>query len=186
MKAVLVGIVAGLASVGSFAPAVVRADAVYLSLKVNGVDLRGELGQDQFSRDGSIPCLYFEQGVQAAREAGTSLVVGRRQYSPLVIRKRIDRTSPLLMKALVDNAVVDAVFRFVRPNPKGDGTQLHYYTVAIRQGRLGSVKQISPDALDRQSAGLPQFEEITLVFQQIAWTYMDGGISMSDTWSAAR
>lgn len=39
-----------------------------------------------------------EYRVLTAREAGSGMATGRRQYEPLVIRKRIDKSSPLLAK----------------------------------------------------------------------------------------
>ncbi len=98
------------------------AETVHLYLKANGKDVKGESTQTSLGREGSIECIEYDQGVQTAREAATGMVTGRRQYAPLRIVKRIDRSSPLLMKALTGNEKIDGAFKFFRPNPNGDGT----------------------------------------------------------------
>ena len=80
------------------------------------------------------------------------MATGRRQYQPLMIRKRIDKSSPLIAKALTENQVIEGQFKFFRPNPSGDGTTEQFYTVEIKQGRVASIKQINPDTIQPASS----------------------------------
>jgi len=162
------------------------AETVHLYLKANGADIKGESSQESLGRKDSIECLYYEQKVITAREAGSGMATGRRQYEPLLIRKRIDKSSPLLVKALVENQKIDAAFKFFRPNPKGDGTTQQFYTVEIKDGRVASMKQMVPDTIVPASSTEPPLEEITFVFHTIKWTFTDGGVSHEDAWSANR
>jgi type VI secretion system secreted protein Hcp len=162
------------------------AETVHLYLKANGTDIKGESTQVSLGRDGSIECVYYEQGVITAREAGSGLATGRRQYQPLLIRKRIDKSSPLLMKALTENQVVEATFKFFRPNPTGDGTTEQFYTVNFKQGRINTIKQLVPDTIVPATSKDPALEELTFVFHTIGWTYTNGGVTHEDSWSAQR
>ena len=162
------------------------AETVHLYLKANGTDIKGDSTQTSLGREDSIECLFYEQGVVTAREAGTGMATGRRQYAPMLIRKRIDRSSPLLMKAMADNQAIDATFKFFRPNPMGDGTTEQFYTVDIKKGRIASVRQYVPDTLVPASSTEPPLEEVTFVFHTIAWTFSDGGVTHEDTWSGNR
>jgi type VI secretion system secreted protein Hcp len=162
------------------------AETVHLYLKANGADIKGESTQVSLGRQDSIECVYYEQKVITAREAGSGMATGRRQYEPLLVRKRIDKSSPLIMKALVENAKIDGTFKFFRPSPKGDGTTQQFYTVAIKDGRVASMKQTVPDTIVPVSSADPPLEEITFVFHTISWTYTDGGVSHEDTWSGNR
>src|SRR5689334_16703250 len=110
------------------------AETTHLYLKANGQDIQGESTQHSLGRENSIECLYYEQSVQTAREASSGMATGRRQYNPLIIRKRIDKSTPLIAKALRNNSVIEATWKFFRPNPTGDGTTEQYYTVAIKNG----------------------------------------------------
>ena len=162
------------------------AETVHCYLKASGAEIKGDSTQTSLGREGSIECVYYEQAVKTAREAGSGMATGRRQYEPLLIRKRIDKSTPLLCKALVENQVIEAKFKFFRPNPTGDGTTEQFYTVEIKQGRIASQKQIVPDTIVPATATDPALEEITFVFHTISWTYTNGGVTHEDTWSANR
>lgn len=159
------------------------AETVHLYLKANGKEIKGESTQKTLGREDSIECVSYEQGVTSAREAGTGMVVGRRQYTPLNITKRIDKSSPLLMKALVNNEKIDATFKFFRPNPIGDGTTEQFYTVVLKEGHIASVRQVVPETLNAGSASLPPLEQVAFVFKTISWTYTNGGVTHEDSWS---
>lgn len=150
-------------------------NSTWMTLRINGTQIEG----DSAIRKGEIELLSFSQSVTTAREAGSGLATGRRQYQPLLIRKRIDKASPLLMKALTEGGVVDAQFGFVRPNPTGDGTEERFYEIAIRNARVVDI-QIVQDGFG------PPMEEVSFVFQRISWTYTNGGVTHEDTWSQQR
>ncbi len=168
----------------TFSPASQGAETVHLFLKLSGTDIKGESTQTSLGRADSIECLFYQQRIITAREAGSGLATGRRQYEPILIRKRIDKSSPLLLKGLRSNQQVDAVFRFYRPNPNGDGTTEQFYSVEIRQGRIASIRQYLPDTTIPATSQQPPLEEVTFVFGSITWTYTQGGITDTDSVSA--
>ena len=159
------------------------AETVHLFLKINGVEVHGETESNKPGAKDSIPCVFFDQSVTTARDTASGMTTGRRQYNPILIRKLIDKCSPLLFKALVDNQLVDAVFKFYRPNPVGDGTTEQYYTIEIKNGRIASMRNYLPDTITPSTANLPPLEEVTFVFHTISWTYTNGGVTHQDTWS---
>ncbi|MFZ0451662.1 MAG: type VI secretion system tube protein TssD, partial [Desulfatiglandaceae bacterium] len=108
---------------------------------------------------------------------------GERTYEPIRIRKRIDKSSPLLAKALCQNEEIEGEFRFYRPNPAGDGTTEQYYTIVIQKGTVASITRVSPDVIDPASASEPATEEVSFVFGYIRWTYVPDGVEHVDAWS---
>jgi type VI secretion system secreted protein Hcp len=156
------------------------AENVYLFLKSNGTDIHGESSQLSLGRENAIECVHFDHRVSAQQAAGSGMATGKRQYDPILIRKRIDKSSPLLAKALCNNEMIEAVFRFYPPNPVGDGTTEQFFTIEISGGRIASFRQYVPDTLVQDS--LPPLEEVTFVFHSISWTYSNGGISHEDSW----
>jgi len=162
------------------------AESVHLYLKANGQDIKGESTQESLGRKDSIECISYKQDVKTARETGSGMATGRRQYEPLLIRKRIDKSSPLIYKALVENTVIEGTFKFFRPNPSGDGTTEQFYTVVIKRGRVAAVDQTVRDVLDPASHNEPPIEEVAFVFHTISWTYTNGGVTHEDTWDANR
>jgi type VI secretion system secreted protein Hcp len=159
------------------------AETVHLYLKANGSDIQGESSQTSLDRENSIECTALLHEVVTAREAGSGRATGRRQYKPLMIRKRIDKASPLIAKALTKNEVIEGVFKFFRPNPTGDGTTEQFYTITIKEGRVASQKQYLPDTIVPATSTEPPLEEVTFVFGVISMAFTDGGIEHEDHWS---
>jgi hypothetical protein len=92
------------------------AETVHLYLKANGTDIKGESSRPPRSRG-----LDRVRLLRAGREDRPRGGLGHGDRSPAVraalIRKRIDKSSPLIAKALVENNVIEAEFKFFRPNP---------------------------------------------------------------------
>lgn len=159
------------------------AETVHLFLKTNGSGVEGDSSITSLGREGSIECLSFIDAVRTAREAGSGLATGRRSFEPLVIRKRIDQSSPILARSLCNNEVIEGEFRFYRPSPAGDGTTEHFFTVEIKNGRLSHIRRVSPDVIDPASASAPPTEEVGFLFHTIRWVYVPTGVEHEDNWS---
>lgn len=159
------------------------AETVHLYLKSNGEDVQGDSTQISLGRENSIECLSFCDSVRTAREKGSGMATGRRTFEPVLFRKRIDKASPILARSLCNNEVVEAVFKFFRPNPAGDGTTEHFFTVELGKGRIAHIRRISPDTIDPASATEPPTEEMGIVFHEITWTYESSGASHHDNWA---
>ncbi|MCA9911038.1 MAG: type VI secretion system tube protein Hcp [Anaerolineae bacterium] len=159
---------------------------VNLFLKANGVDIEGESTEMSLGREDSIECLYYTDSVQTVVAATTGRVRGRREYDPIVFRKRIDKSTPLLFKALCNNEVIEGTFKFFRPNPTGDGTTEHFFTVEIAEGRVSSIRRISPDILDPAAANRPMEEEVSISFASVIVRYENGGAEYRDQLRAVR
>lgn len=157
--------------------------SVHLFLKANSSDVEGESTIHSMDRENSIECLEFSDSVRTARERSTGMATGDRTYEPLRITKRIDKSSPLIAKALCNNEVIEGVFKFYRPTPVGDGTTQHFFTVEIAEGRVGGIYRHSPNVIDPAAAQAPPTEEVSFVFGKITWTYEDGGVMHEDHWS---
>jgi len=160
------------------------AQTVHLNLKLEKQgSVRGESSQDSLGRKDTIECIYYEHAVTTAREANTNVLTGRRQHAPILIRKQIDKSSPVLMQGLTTNErVTEGVFRFYRPSPAGDGSTEQFYTVTIKNANIASVKQVSPDTKDRSEVHAAPLEEVTFVFQDIEWRHETGKTSAADSW----
>jgi type VI secretion system secreted protein Hcp len=159
------------------------AETVHLFLKANGKDIKGDSLQKSLGRENSIECLEFSESVRTAREAGSGMATGRRQYEPLMIVKRLDKATPLLAKALCNNETIDGVFKFFRPNPAGDGTTEHFFTVSIKGGRIASQKLMLEANPKAEPVDDPPHEEVGFIFHTIEWTFTNGGVTHQDSWA---
>jgi type VI secretion system secreted protein Hcp len=153
------------------------AETVHLFLKVNGKPVKGESTIQTEGRADSIECLSYAQSVTAVTEGASSQVTGRRQFTPIKVTKRIDKSSPVLLKALGTNEKIEGTFKFYRPNPAGDGTTEQFYSVELEDGKISGISQTGTAGSDS-----PPLEEISFVFKTITWTYTNGGATHKDSW----
>lgn len=151
------------------------AETVHLYLKLNGVTIEGESSQTSLGRENSIEILSWSWGAEAPLRSGG--VVGRALMGEVKYVQRIDKSSPLLAKALVNNEVAEGIFKFFRPNLTGDGTTQQFFTFEGKQGRITSVNPWSPDTLNPATAAMPALYQFTMIFQRVIQTYEDGGIT---------
>ena len=145
------------------------AETVHLRLSANGNDIQGESTVTSLGREGTIECLSLEH--QFGGRSG-----GRRGPS-LVVTKRIDRATPLLMQAADANQEVVGTFRFYRPNPAGDGTTEQFFTITVRNARIVSVRHMVLDVLGQETSLAPPLEEVVFAYRTIEVEYTDGGIT---------
>ena len=162
------------------------AETVHLILKAAGSPIEGESTQTSLKREKTIECVQYKHSVKTQREGGSAHATGRRQYEELEIVKRIDRSTPLLMKALTENTELEATFMFYRPNPAGDGTTEQFYTVVLKKARISAIEQYSPDVFEPAKTPIPPFEKVRFVFGHINWTYTNGGVQHEDDWAASK
>ncbi|MEX0595898.1 MAG: type VI secretion system tube protein TssD [Candidatus Paceibacterota bacterium] len=129
---------------------------------------------------GSTEIVSYSHGITSPRDAATGQATGKRQHEPIVIRKEIDRATPLLLKALVDNNKIDAVeIKLYRPNPSGDGTLQNYFSIELENVRVSSISK----SQDPPEPSKP-LEEVSFTYQKITWTWVDGRVSAEDNWES--
>jgi len=92
---------------------------IYLTLKGQK---QGNIagGVTQKGREGTIAVQYLQSKIVSPRDAASGLPTGKRQHEPLVFRKAIDKSTPKLLSAMVNNEnLTNATFKFYRTNLNG-------------------------------------------------------------------
>ena len=144
----------------------------FVRLRIDGNDIEGESTIISMEREGTIECFGFEYDLTTPREEATGMLTGRRQHSPITIVKRVDKSTPLLYRALCNNEpVTSAQLRFFRPSPAGSGTEEHFYTILLERGYVSDITSVGRN-----------LEKVSFVFQDITWTYEIGGATHKDSW----
>jgi type VI secretion system secreted protein Hcp len=160
------------------------AEPVYAKIKINGQDIKGESTVTSLERADTIECTRLWWAVETPREGASAQITGRRLFRPLTITKRVDKSSPVLFKALCRNEKVDdALFMFFRANPTGNGEEQKYMTIELVDGYVTSLETVSEDATRSHSEQPTAMEDVKFVFKKITVTYTDGGITHTDSWS---
>jgi len=146
------------------------AQNVYLTLKADGVEIPGDSPVLSLEREGTIECTAVNQEMFLPEG-------GRLSAGPFKFIKRIDRSSPLLYKALERQEQIDATFRYFRPAPSGGGTEEHYYTIHLERGHISSIRHWFPNTVDPAAVSYPHTEEVSITFQTMTTTFEPVGVS---------
>ena len=153
-----------------------NADAVtlnaYAFLTVDGVALEGDptidtIGGEDVSTAIECPSAVYELYV------GPRGAVAR---TPVTIRKRVDKSSPLLAKALAQNQRVDGEIRFYQSDAD-TGLTARSYTLTITIGKVSAIRSWLPDRSDAETTDLPMLEEVSVVYQSLTVTDAASGTS---------
>jgi type VI secretion system secreted protein Hcp len=159
----------------------------YLKLKgqTQG-DIKGSVTQK--GKQGSILVTGAIHEVLSPRDPASGLPTGKRLHKPFVVHKPVDRSTPLLYAALVNNENLTLwELRFWRPKSSGSygvGVEQNHYTVKLTNAAIASIRFVMPSTLDPSNAGIPEYEEVSFTYQKIEWTWTDGGITAMDDWEA--
>lgn len=160
--------------------------ALNIHIWIRGTDqgeIRGDSTVTSMNREGTIEAFDLEHMVQVPTEA-SGRATGSRSHAPVKISKRIDRSSPLLQQVLSNHEELEVTIKFYRPNPSGDGTTEHFYTMRLRSAHVSSIKTILPNTLNESTASAPAMEVVSFVFGEINYVYEPDGVEFVDEWRA--
>ena len=156
---------------------------IYLNLEIEGHRIAGESDVRLMGREDAIECLSFLWACKMPFDAASGKRSGKPDHTPVEIEKRVDKSTPLLIKAFYKNEPVDfAEFIFFRTAK--DGTEEKFYTVRLTGGYISSVTQIAQDRIIAGDKPPPMMEKVGFVFKEIEWTYEIGGATHADSWAS--
>ncbi len=146
-------------------------------------DIKGSVTEK--GHEGSILVFAVEHGIQSPHDPATGLPNGKRMHQPIVIRKEVDRSSPLLYNALVTNeTIITWQLQFWRQVPP-TGVMQEYYRVKLTNAIIVGI-DFSFNTQDPALMKFTDYEEVSFTYQKIEWTWLDGNITAMDDWISPR
>ena len=159
----------------------------YLKLKGQKQgEIKGSVTQK--GRENKIMVIATSHEIISPRDAASGLPTGKRMHKPFVITKEIDKSSPLLYNALVNNEnISDWELQFWTPQIKatqGVGTEVNHYTVRLYNANIASINFRMANNKHPELMKFAEYEEVAFTYQKIEWTWNDGGIMAMDDWES--
>lgn len=154
----------------------------YLKLKgqTQG-DIKGSVTQK--GREDSIMVIAYSHEVVSPRDAASGLPTGKRQHKPLVITKEIDKATPLLFNALVNNENIPE-WKLEFWTPSATGKEKQHYTIQLVNASIGGIRSEMLNNKYPENMQHKEREHVEFCYQKIIWTWVDGGITAEDDWEA--
>ena len=154
----------------------------YLQLKGQKQgDIKG--GVTQKGREGKIMIMAFNHEIQSPRDVSTGQATGKRTHKPFVITKEIDRSSPMLYTALVNNEnIVTWELQCFATAARNTVVEVNNYTVKLTNAKIVDIQSVMLNNKIPENIKMPLMEEVGFVYEKIEWTWVDGGITATDDW----
>jgi type VI secretion system secreted protein Hcp len=140
-------------------------------------DIKGEVSAR--GHENTIQLLDIDRSIFSPTDYASGLPTGKRIHSPVTIAKKIDKASPQLMQALVNNENLEV--KILVYGIENAGKEMHCYTIELMDAGVASLKQYMGF---NETVGITgeHLEEISFTYQKIIWTYEQGGIISEDDW----
>jgi type VI secretion system secreted protein Hcp len=124
--------------------------------------------------------------VESPRETTSGRPTGRRIHKPIRMLKRIDKATPSLLEALVENQTMGKLeLLWFRPDPM-TGLGQQFYKIDLENAQVVKVETELRDTRDPGTSMFPPLEWVEFSYQKITWTWLDGNVEASDDWQAVR
>jgi type VI secretion system secreted protein Hcp len=149
-------------------------------------DIKGSVIQK--GREGKIMVIAVSHEIISPRDAASGLPTGKRMHKPFSITKELDKSSPLLYNVLVNNENI-TTWRLEHWTPQlsakqGTGSEVQHYTVELKNANIASITFRMANNKHPDLMKFAEYEEIAFTYQEIIWTWNEGGITASDDWQS--
>jgi type VI secretion system Hcp family effector len=153
------------------------ANLVYLKLsgQLQGLISAGCSSLDSIGNKAQIA--HLDQIMVTGLNHGLSRVQNV-NHQDLTIQKPIDKSSPLLSKAINENECLTCDFEYYRTNRFGINEL--YYRVKLINARISSIHSSVPHSIN-DSAGQPE-ESVSFSYESINWEHCIAGTSAYSLW----
>lgn len=138
---------------------------------------------DDFREPGLIEVLAFDHAVELPRKGQASVAMGRAVHRDIEVVKLVDKASPKLYQALVQNEPLPEV-KFEWFEQTGSGKQDVYYSILLKNALLTRMQPWMPDFLDARRDRYRFMEKLAMSYESILWSWGSGGdVQFEADWS---
>lgn len=136
-------------------------------------------------REGTCEVVEFQHEVRMPIDADTGQITGTRKHEPFVFTKGYDAASSYLYKAVANGQTLK---KMVMTWYKIDdtGTEREYFRHTLEDVKITSVNPKMHNVKDLDKERYPHLEQVSCRYGKITWTYADGNIEFSDSWTEGR
>lgn len=156
----------------------------YLTLKAKrSGEIRGSVTQK--GKEGRILVIAASHQLSVPSNPAAGMSSGRKVYSPFIITKELDRSSPLLYTALATNdSITEWRLDFYGPQDRfapNSGAEIVKYTVKLTNARVTNIQFVMPNVKNPELVKLAEYEEVSFTYETIEWIWTDGPVTGKDS-----
>jgi type VI secretion system secreted protein Hcp len=140
----------------------------------------------QKGREDSIGVIAVSHSIVSPRDPVSGLPTGQRMHKPFVITKELDKSSPILYNVLCTNEnLKEVTIKFWTPQIKattGVGQEVQHFTIKLINANIASMDFRMANMKHPELQKFAEYEEVAMTYEEINWTWTDGGITAEDSW----
>jgi type VI secretion system secreted protein Hcp len=135
------------------------------------------------SHTGQIAGVQFQMQMTVAHDAVSGKASGNHQYTQIVFTKQWDASSPQLFQAASSGELLPVVeFDFVRT--AADGREYTFETIKLTEASITGIKDYIGYPNSGNASDGRALEEVSIAFQKIEISNIDGHTMAIDDWHA--
>ena len=163
-------------------PMYVSIEAETRGLLTNGCNTEASIGvsaQTPYSDESTVK--GYSHNITIPRDPLSGQPSGQRIHSPFVITKLLDKSSPLLMGALVDGEKLRRVtLRKYRTG--SDGKLELFYTITLEDAIVLDINPDAPHTFGELEKDVAPLEHVSFSYRKIIWNHVLAGTEAEDDW----
>lgn len=135
-------------------------------------------------REDTSDVYEIEHHVHQPTEPTTGEATGVRVHAPLRVVKIVDKATPGFHKALCTGQnLAEVILDFYRIDPS-TRSESKYYTITLRNARIVDISPYMPMSFVPANESYRHMEQISMVYEEIEWSWLPESIIESDRWRA--
>jgi type VI secretion system secreted protein Hcp len=134
-------------------------------------------------RENTIEIFGWNHEVSVPHHAASGQATGKRQHQPLTIIKAVDKTTPQLYQALVTGEPI-TTFRLECWRAASDGAHEPYYRIELSNALIVGITAKQLDNQLPENEDSVACEDVSFVYQKIAWTWIEDNVTAEDSWAS--
>lgn len=134
-------------------------------------------------REGTVEVLEFNHRVYLPTDRDDGTITGTRKHDALIIHKAFDKSSALLYQRVCTGTSIPKItIKWYEITDQGE--EKPYYQHVLTKCKIASVRSYMHNVKDRAKEQYVHQEEVTIRYEKISWTFLDGNLMHQDEWNS--
>ncbi len=134
-------------------------------------------------REGDIEVLEFNHRVYLPTDRDDGSVTGTRKHDAVILHKAFDKSSALLFQRVCTGTTIPKiVINWYEITDQGE--EKPYFQHELVNCKIASVRSYMLNVKDRTKELFVHQEEVTIRYQKISWTFLNGNLKHTDEWNS--
>ncbi|OQY28079.1 MAG: hypothetical protein B6244_08210 [Candidatus Cloacimonetes bacterium 4572_55] len=136
-------------------------------------------------REDSDPVYDFDHHLHIPTERSTGRLAGNRVHDPVVLITPYSKSTPILFKCMCNGETLsEVIVKWYQIDPEGN--EIEYFRTTLKKVKITDMQFELPNIQDPKFDNWNHYVKLSFRFEDITYTWIDGNIEYTDSFTAAR